>query len=76
MQPPTMGASSAIVRVRVLTNRAPAGLTSTCGVTLPTPVLRRLGWDAGDEILMRVTRSGRLVVERLASRGEAIPQGG
>ena len=71
MQPPTMGASSAIVRVRVLTNRAPAGLTSTCGVTLPTPVLRRLGWDAGDEILMRVTRSGRLVVERLASVHDA-----
>ncbi len=67
MQPPTAAVSSAVVKVRVLTNRAPAGLTSTRGLTLPTGVLSRLGWDAGDQILMRVTRSGRLVVERIES---------
>ena len=66
--PATIGAtSSAVVKVRVLTNRAPAGLASTRGLTLPTGVLRALDWDAGDEILMRVTRSGRLVVERIES---------
>ncbi len=67
MQPPTAAVSSAVVKVRVLTNRAPAGLASTRGLTLPTGVLRALDWDAGDEILMRVTRSGRLVVERIES---------
>ncbi len=67
MQPPTAAVSSAVVKVRVLTNRAPAGLASTRGLTLPTGVLRALDWDAGDEIFMRVTRSGRLVVERIES---------
>ena len=67
MQPPPAAVSSAIVRLRILTNRAPAGLASTRGLTLPTGVLTRLGWDAGDQILMRVTRSGRLVVERIES---------
>ena len=67
MPAPIGATSSAVVKVRVLTNRAPAGLASTRGLTLPTGVLNRLGWDAGDAILMRVTRSGRLVVERVES---------
>lgn len=48
MHRPIAAASSNVVKVRVLTNRSTAGLTSPRGVALATGLLRRLGWNAGD----------------------------
>ncbi len=55
----------ASVRLRVLTSRPAEGKTPTCGMTVPITVLEALGWESGDEILMKVTGSGRLLVERI-----------
>ena len=63
--PPWLVPVKATVRLRVLGKRKGTDPSPVLGVTVPVSLRRWLKWQAGDLIQLHVTKSGRLLVEKV-----------